>query len=110
MTKHDADAVVERIARRNAECWRVDNWDELDDDQKESYRNDARNELQDIVDCLKPGDDLGNGLVAVSADPTAAMLDAGHRAADDVWHSEDRGSRDPIAAVYRAMIAATSGE
>ncbi len=91
--EHDEDAVVERIARRNAEFWRVDNWDELDGDQKASYLHDARTELQDIVDCLKPGDRLPGGLRVVPEEPTEAMVTAGF---------------GELPEVYRTMLAAST--
>jgi len=52
---------------------------------------------------IRPGDDLGGGLVAVPREATAAMLAAvGHYWGPDTGYC----SPDDVRAIYRALIAA----
>lgn len=64
---------------------------------------------QEITAAFKPGDDLGNGLVAVPKVATAAMRETGQQ---QVNLAEGEGyeylSRDEIADIYRAMIEAAA--
>lgn len=87
MTDHDDD-VRERVARAIHRAMRAEvRWSE------------CNTAAADAFSALRPGDKLGNGLVAVPEEPTEAMLHAGSA-------SHALISRGMAGDCYRAMLAA----
>lgn len=116
---------IERVARamhdwceRQDEHWprKPNAWEEI----HETAKQEMRETVLALLSSLRPGDDLGNGLVAVPKEPTRAMVDAGKHAPawdvqETIWSSDADGewvSPAPVkmypAYVYRDMIAAAS--